>query len=322
MSRGRALVLGAGGFIGSHLVKRLIRDGWNVVGVIRDPRASYVQERLGEALPEIRVVTADATDQSVLNRLVPEADVIFPFAGASGAATSVQQPIRYAEENVIGHLRLLEAARIYNPAARIVFPGSRLQYGRPVQLPVPESHPQSPTSLYGLEKATADGYYRLYHEIHGIPTTRLRISNPFGPLQDRPDRAFGLVGTFLALARNDETITLYGGGEQCRDYLYVDDLVELVIACAAKPAAIGEVFNAGGGKPNSIRAMAEAVVDVVGGGRTAVVPWPDLDRAIETGDYLASIEKARELLDWTPATDLHEGLLKTTATPAPNRTRL
>lgn len=304
----RALILGAAGFLGSHLARRLLLDGWDVTGVIRDPDAPYVASRLGDSVLAMRVVVGDAADNELLDRLVTQADAVFPFAGHSGASRSMLRPVQDAQSNVFGHLALLEALRLNNPDARVVFPGTRLQYGRVSQLPVDEDQLQRPRSLYGLHKLVGEGYYRLYHDVHGLPTTCLRISNPYGPGQNRPDGAFGVVGTFLAAAAHNEPILLYGGGKQLRDYVYIDDLLDLLVLCVTQRPAVGQVFNVGGSEPLTLGQMAETVVEVVGRGRIEDAPWPSLDLLVESGDYVSDIGRVAKVLGWSPRLGLREGL--------------
>lgn len=313
----RALVLGAGGFLGSHLTRRLIDDGWDVIGVVRDTQAPYVFDRLGAHIDDVELVAGDIGDAQLLERVVAGVDAVFAFAGHSGAARSLDEPFDDLVVNAGGQLALLESLRTRNASARVVFPGSRLQYGRPERLPVDEEHPQRPTSLYGLHKSIGEQYHRLYHDLYGIPTTCLRISNPYGPRQDRPDRAFGLVGNFLATAAGDGDIELYGGGEQLRDYVFVDDLIDLCVACATNPRAIGRVYNAGGPASMPIRAMADAVVETVGRGRVVSVPWPPVEAAVETGAYVGDIRRADDELGWRPSVDLATGLELTWAAFGP-----
>jgi UDP-glucose 4-epimerase len=315
----RTLVFGAAGFLGSHLTKRLVRDGWSVTGVVRDLEAPHLLRRLGDSLPDIQLVEADVNDEAFLEQVVAGADAVFPFAGESGAARSMRAPISDAEANVIGTVKLLEALRRVNPGATVLFPGSRLQYGRVKRTPVDEEHPQEPTSLYGLHKLVAEGYHRLYFDIYGLRTICFRISNPYGPFQDRPDRAFGVVGTFIARALNDEPLEIYSGGKQLRDYLFVEDLVDLCVRAVTEPAAVGQVFNVGGPRATSLKEMAEAVVQAVGRGRVVDAPWPELERSVETGDYVTDISRAIRMFGWQPTTSLEEGLRRTVET---HRSRL
>jgi len=313
----RALVLGAGGFLGSHLARWLVRDGWEVTGVALDPHVPHVATRLGATANDMRLVAGSAWDPDLLARELRGVDAVFPFASLSGAARSMEEPLDDLAANAGAQLTLLEVLRRHNPEARVVFPGSRLQYGIPRRLPVGESHPMEPVSVYGVHKLVAEHYHRLYHRVHGIPTCCLRISNPYGPWQDRPDRAFGVVGTFLAMAARGKEIPLYGGGGQLRDYVYVEDLAELMILAATDPAAVGMSFNAGGAEPISLRGMASAVIEIVGRGRLVDAPWPEMDAAVETGDYYTDLRSVRDVLGWEPTTELPEGLASTWAALAP-----
>lgn len=312
-----ALVLGAGGFLGSHLTRGLLQRGWTVSGIVRDPAAPHVRTRLVDLVDDVRLIAGDARDPDVLHREVVGVDAVFPFAGHSGAARSLREPFEDLRNNATPQLALLEVLRRVNPAARVVFPGSRLQYGRPRELPVPENHPQVPTSLYGLHKLLGEQYHRLYQDLYGIPTTCLRISNPYGPHQHRPDEALGVVGTFLATAHRGGDITLYGGGTQLREYVYVRDLVEVCVAAAADPVAVGRVYNVGGPRPMPLREMAETVVRTVGRGRLVDVPWPSLEARVETGDYVGELTRIGDELGWAPSTDLDEGLALTYEALAP-----
>lgn len=307
----RALVLGAGGFIGSHLCRHLVDAGWDVSGVVRDRHDPHVLRRLESVQEHVRLFEGDASDPSLLIQVVPEADAVFPLAGRSGAVDSMIAPETDLDANGRGQLVVLEAVRRFNPTARVVFPGSRLQYGRCSMLPVTEEQPTEPTSIYGVHKLLGEHYHRLYARAFGIATTVLRISNPYGPHQDRPGHAYGVVGTFLAHAARDEAITLYGGGTQLRDYLYIDDLTRLLELAATHPAAVGEVFNASGSDATPLRTMAETVVAVVGSGRVVDAGWPVADAAVETGDYFGSTAKARRLLGWSPTVALSDGLRAT-----------
>ncbi|MFN2540433.1 MAG: NAD-dependent epimerase/dehydratase family protein [Mycobacteriales bacterium] len=308
---GRALVLGAGGFLGSHLCRRLLRSGWHVTGVVRDREDGHLKPRLQDLVGDLELVEGSADDTSLLNRLVVGTDAIFPFAGRSGATASMADPLADLAANGASQLKVLEAVRRHAKEARLVFPGSRLQYGRPLTLPVTEEHPAAPRCVYGMHKALGEGYHLLYSRIYGVETCSLRISLPYGPWQDRADAAFGVVGTFLATAARGGTIQLYGGGHQLRDYVFVEDLCELVEVAATSPLAVGEVFNAGGPQATSIRDMAAAVIETVSSGEIADVPWPPEAEAVETGDWITSSEKAAQVLGWRPTTSLGQGLAVT-----------
>lgn len=319
MSR-KALILGAGGFIGSHLARHLLESGWEVTAVVRDPSSPVVVRRLQGVAGDMDLVQADAASPEALDRLVVGQDAVFPFAGRSGATASMEAPLDDLDANGRGQLAVLEALRRRNPDARVVFPGSRLQYGRCERLPVTEDHPQRPLSIYGVHKVLGEQYHCLYLNTHGIPSTILRISNPYGPFQDRPDSHFGVVGTFLACASRAQDIELYGGGRQLRDYVYIDDLCRLCELSVTRTEAIGHVFNASGPEPVSLRQMAEAVLATVGRGRVVFADWPADVATVETGDYFGDTGRAGRVLGWTPKVGLADGLAATWAALAPSLT--
>jgi UDP-glucose 4-epimerase len=270
-----------------------------------------VARRLHGVQDDLRLVEGGAGDEAALAELLPGMDAVFPLAGRSGAARSMDAPLLDLAANGGAQLALLEALRRHAPDARTVFPGSRLQYGRVHELPVHERTPTAPVSVYGVHKALGESYHLLYARVYGVQTCSLRISNPYGPHQDRPDEAFGVVGTFLAAASRGETIPLFGGGHQLRDYVYVRDLCVLFELAVTHPDAVGEVFNAGGPGPVPLRGMAQAVVDTVRSGGLADVPWPVRAEAIETGDYVSDLSKVAEVLGWRPTTGLAQGLAAT-----------
>jgi UDP-glucose 4-epimerase len=307
----RALVLGAGGFLGSHLCRHLLESGWSVTGLVRDRTSPHVTARLRDCLGHLELVEGGSGDEAVLDQLVVGRDAVFPFAGRSGAARSMTAPLLDLAANGGSQLAVLESLRRYAPEARTVFPGSRLQYGRVLHVPVTEDEPVAPVSLYGVHKALGESYHLLYARVYGLLTCSLRISNPYGPGQDRPDHAFGVVGTFLSTAARGEAISLYGGGYQLRDYVYVRDLCTLFELAVTRPEAVGEAFNAGGPRPTRLRDMAQAVVDTVGAGSLRDVAWPFEAEVIETGDYVSDLRKVTDVLGWQPTTDLEQGLAET-----------
>lgn len=308
-----AVVLGAGGFLGSHLCRHLVQGGWEVTGVVRDAGDGQVGSRLAPVAADMRLVSGDATRADVIAPLIATADAVFPFAGRSGAADSMLTPEADLDANGHGQLVVLELVRTLRPEARVVFPGSRLQYGRPRSVPVTEDQPQQPTSIYGIHKLLGEQYHQLYARAYGLATTVLRISNPYGPHQDRRGGRYGIVGNFLARAAKGEALPVFGGGSQLRDFLYVNDLTELLELAATHPAAVGQVFNASGPSGTTLREMADTVVKVVGSGTVVDVEWPDDAASVETGDYVGSYNKAARVLGWTPAIGLEEGLRRTWA---------
>ncbi|MHB8378187.1 MAG: NAD-dependent epimerase/dehydratase family protein [Dehalococcoidia bacterium] len=299
----RVLVLGASGFIGFNLVVALAGCGADVTaasrGVTRQPHAypAGVRER-----------AIDVREIDPLVGLVAGHDVVFDVAGRSGAVESNLSPLDDLRTNVVGQFNVLEACRRAAPRARIVFASSRLVYGRARYLPVDEQHPTDPTSMYGVHRLAAEKYHLLYHQMHGMATTVLRIAVPYGPCQPLDAASHGVVNLFMRTVVDGRPITLYGGGKQLRDVLHIDDLVGAMLASGRSPATIGAVMNVGGGQPVTLAELATTIVEIAGCGRVTEAPWPDDVAAVETGDFHADIGSIRALTAWVPRIPLRDGL--------------
>jgi UDP-glucose 4-epimerase len=268
---------------------------------------------VGHRSDAIDLRVGDAADPDLLRAVIGGADVIFPVHGRPGVQAGEEHPSGDLDIHAASHLTLLELMRTTSSTARVIYPGSRLQYGVPTELPVPESHAMEPNSVYGIHKVLAERYYLHYFRVHGVAATSIRISVAYGPFQDTPGARHGIVGKFIGQASRGEVIKLHGGGRHVRDFLYIDDLLDLFLAGAAAPGALGRTFNAGGGVGISFTRLAEVVTAVVGRGQIASVPWPTEAARTETGDFVADISAAQEVLGWVPRTSLTDGIEATWA---------
>ena len=308
----RVVLLGGLGFIGLNLVPELLHAGARVEIVNRslDPLALRWLARQAGGSP-LGVHPGDIREVEKLPGWLREADLVINLAGESGAVKSARDALTDAEVNVGGHLAVLEALRGAARPARVVFISSRLVYGVTGPTPVGEAHPARPTSLYGLHKLTVEHYHRLYWEHFGIPYTVLRLTNPYGPFQLPDRREHGIVNRFVLAALRGETITLFGGGRQLRDYLHVSDVTAAILAAATAGQAVGETLNVGAGVSVSLGEMARRIVAIAGSGQVAPAPWPAGFERVETGDFLCDTGRIERLLGWKPATDLETGLRRT-----------
>ena len=304
------LVTGGLGFIGLNISQRLLELGANVT-VLDNFMPTEISKRLAGLLAHIKVAVADIRDEEKVERVVRDQEVIFNLAGKSGAADSNKTPLNDLDINCRGQLNLLEACRSFNPEVAIVFPSSRLVYGKPLYLPVDEKHPLAPESIYAAHKLAVENYHLIYGRLYGLKATVLRISNPFGPFQAGEGRAYGIANSFIQAAVSGRPITLFGDGSQRRDYLYIDDLVEALLRAASLPESRGRIYNIGDGQGTSLLELAEMAVLEAGRGEIVHVPWPEEYLAIETGDYLSDISLARQELGWSPGTDIREGIART-----------
>lgn len=306
----RVLVTGGSGFIGLNLVARLLELGADVT------LYDYAMSSTATALAErhrgrLRLCLGDIRDEAKVEEVVRGKDVLFDLAGKSGAADSNKAALLDLDVNCRGHLTLLEACRRINPAAAVVFPSSRLVYGRPRRLPVDEDHPLQPESFYAVHKTTVEHYLQVYARQYGLRSTILRISNPYGPMQGHDERIYGVANRFIQLAIDDQPIRLFGDGGQKRDYLYIDDLVDALLLGGLRASATPPVINIGGSEVVSLQQLAELIVRLSGSGSIVHVPWPDEYLRVETGDYHGCLQRAEQELAWRPKTSLEEGLRKT-----------
>lgn len=304
LSGSRAVVFGGAGFLGSAVTKALLAAGCDVT-VFDASEPAHAHART-------TYVRGDICDADAVRGVVPGADHVFGLAGGLGATRSLADPLADLRSSCMAQVTLLEAVRELAPAASVLLPGSRLEYGRPEYLPVDETHPLCGGSPYAIDRSTCAAYYRFYAEVHGLRTVVLRLSNPYGPHAALPAGrpAFGILNAFVDTALRGETILLYGGGTQLRDFVHVDDVVDAMLAASTVRAAAGRAINIGTGAGVSLRAAAETVVRAAGRGSIRDVPWPDDAAAVETGDFRFDIALARSVLGWEPRVGLEDGIAR------------
>jgi UDP-glucose 4-epimerase len=298
----KAVVTGGAGFIGSNLVDALLERGDDVVVV--DNLSTGKRENLDQALANgARLVEADIRDQPALVDLFEELrpDVVFHFAAQIDVRRSVADTALDATINVVGTINVLEAAM--KVGARVVnsSTGGAI-YGEGRIIPAPEDHPAEPEAPYGQSKFAAEGYLELYRRLHGLSTVSLRYGNVYGPRQDPLGEA-GVIAIFCGKLLDGSKPTVFGSGEQTRDYVYVGDVVAANIA-AAESTATG-AFNIGTGKQTSVLDIVEALGKHADGGFEAdMAP----ERPGEVQHIALDYTRAREELGFEPKVALDEGL--------------
>ncbi|MFC6721924.1 NAD-dependent epimerase/dehydratase family protein [Halobacteriaceae archaeon SHR40] len=294
----RILVTGGAGFIGSRLADRLCRD--NDV-VVLDSLVSGDRENVPA---EAEFIEGDIRDESAVADAIAGVDCVFHEAALVSVDRSVEVPTESHDNNVEGTLTILEAARSQD--TRVVLASSAAIYGRPAEIPITENHPKEPTSPYGLDKLACDHYARLYHDRYGTDTVALRYFNAYGPGQTGGDYA-GVISIFIEQALAGEDITVEGDGEQTRDFVYIDDIVDANVA-AAGTAAVGAGYNVGTGDSVTIRELAELIQDITDTDSDIVHTDPregDIDHS------RAAVSKAKANLDFEASVPLREGLERT-----------
>ena len=304
-----ALVTGGLGFIPSNVVHALTALGCRVT--VMDtlaPEQGGNRFNLRGIEEQVEIRIADIRDEDAVGDAVQGKDFVFNMAASVSHLDSLDAPFDDLDINARGTLIVLEAIRRLAPEARVVYSGTRSEYGLIQSRPVTEEHPLLPTEVNSANKAVADMYHFAYHIAHGIKTTSLRLTNTYGPRMLTAHWRQGFINWFVRLAVEGGTFKLYGDGSQVRDLVYVDDVVRALLLAAAAPEAIGQTMNVGSSRPVSLLEIANELVDIAGKGHIEFVPFPDDARRIEIGDYVAATDKIQRVLDWRPEIPLREGL--------------
>ena len=313
--RGRAVMITGGlGFIGSNLARVLVELGADVLlvdSLIPDYGGNLFN--IDGIADRVKVNVADVREQTTMNYLVRDRDVIFNLAGQVSHIDSMRDPYTDLEINCRSQLTVLEACRNHNPKVKVVFAGTRQVYGRPDSLPVKETHLVRPTDVNGINKAAGEYYHLVYNNVFGVRACSLRLTNVYGPRQLIRHNRQGFIGWFIRLAIEGRTIPIYGDGSQLRDFVYVDDAADAFLRAAATDACNGEVFNVGGDRPVSHRDLTTLLVDVAGSGSVRYVDWPPEQKAIDIGSFYADSTKFMSATGWSPSVSLDEGLRRTVA---------
>jgi UDP-glucose 4-epimerase len=304
-------ITGGLGFIGSTLAIKEVRRGHRVT-IIDALFPDYGGNRFNiyPVRDDVEVVIGDVRNARLIQKLIVGKDIIYSLAGTLSHVDSMTDPLTDLEINCVSQLTLLEACKKYNPGVRILFAGTRNQYGRAKYLPVDENHVMEPVDVNGINNIAAEWYYRLYHNIHGLWTCSLRLTNTFGPRHQMKHPRQGVLNWFIRQVLDGKVIKLYGTGTQIRDINYVDDVVDAFILAADSPKAKGEVFNLGGDAISLIDFVKKSI-KIVGNGKMKIVSFPPSRRAIEIGDYIADRSKIKRTLGWEPKTKIDKGIMKT-----------
>jgi UDP-glucose 4-epimerase len=207
----------------------------------------------------------------------------------------------------------MEACRHHNPTIKVVYTGTRGEYGPAAKLPVDEDAPTTPKVLIDISNLTAEKIILMYHQVHQVRSVLLRLTNIYGPRAQMQHARYGVVNWFVRLAIDDGEIKVFGDGSIQRDFLYVDDCVDAILMSALSPNAFGEIFNVASGIPANFLDLAKTLIEVTGTGRWAFAPFTRERAAQEPGDFYADVGKVGRLVGWRPSTPLREGLRQTVA---------
>ncbi len=302
----KIIVTGAAGFVGSHLAEALLNRGEKVIGVDQfndyyDPALKRQNISSLQSNPNFKLIEGDIQSLD-WSKLLVDVDVVYHQAAQAGVRASWGQGFRhYTERNINATQILLEAAKDAPQLKRFVYASSSSVYGNAETFPTPESICPQPVSPYGITKLAGEQLCGLYHQNFGVPCTSLRYFTVYGPRQ-RPDMAFH---KFFKLILEDKAISIYGDGQQTRDFTFIEDAIAANLAAAEVPEAVGQIFNIGGGS----RVVLTEIIDTM----EKIVGRPIRRNFVEAarGDARhtsADVSKAKEILGYQPQVSLAEGL--------------
>lgn len=310
----RILIIGGAGFVGSNLVRRCLLEKSCDITVMDslDPLLRSSTRNLQEVWSKIKFVRGDIRNETLLAEIVQEQDVIFNCAAQTSHALSVQYPLLDADINCIGSLKLLEAVRLLNKNAVVVYTSTSTVIGKALNRIADEDHPEKPLEIYSANKGVAEKYYRIYHTHYDLKTVVLRFANLFGPYgKTYPE--FGFVNYFIHLVWNNQPIKIFGDGKQTRNITYIDDATDILWLAARDGKLIGDTYFATSDEHRTVSEIAKLVVNVFKKGDIVYIDWPEERRRIEIGHVGLTSDRLKRITNWKPQYDLISGLRKTKA---------
>lgn len=300
----KALVVGGNGFIGTHLVARLAKAGWEVSVFHK-----YAQPRYTKMPKSVRFIRGELTQGSVLREAVADQNVVFHLLWTTTAIheQANRDPATDVQENLIPTIQLIEACR-EKKVGQLVFTSSGgTVYGRAQKVPIPEEHPTNPVTAYGISKLAVEKYLQMFHHLHRLDYAIFRPSVPYGPYQN-PLARQGAVAVFLYRVANGLPLSIWGNGSVTRDYFYISDLVDALILGATRPLQNQRIFNIGGSAEVSLNDLIALVEETVG--KKAKVNYEGA-RSFDAPRVQLDTKQAQKVLGWEPKVPMKEGLAKT-----------
>jgi nucleoside-diphosphate-sugar epimerase len=299
------LVTGGMGFIGSHIVRRLVGEGARVRVV--DDLSTGSTERLRDLHGAFEFVEGDLAEERVCEQVTRGIVYVLHQAAIPSVQRSVSDPVRTNRANVTATLNLLEACRKAG-VKRIVCAASSSAYGDTAVLPKVETMPPDPLSPYALQKLVGERYCKLYYRLYGLETVCLRYFNVFGPSQDPFSEYSAVIPRFTTALMQHKPITIFGDGEQSRDFTYVENVVEANLRALQGRAAAGQVANIGCGERITLNELVRRLEELTGIKANVIYASP---KSGDVRDSLADISLARELFGYQPKVMIMEGLTRT-----------
>ena len=300
----RVAIFGGDGFLGSYTALALHQLG--AIVTLYSRREQPLLNHL-----DIHFFRGDMLSSPVLEQAIQGQDILFDLAGSSGGVESNQNATTNLNKECAPHLNLFEIAARQAKPPLIFFCSTRTVYGKAEYLPVNEAHPVRPHSIYAAHKLTLENYLEVFHKLHDLPYVIFRLSNPYGPFPWQMGKAYGILNQFILKAHRGEPLTIFGDGEQLRDYIYIDDVITPILKAAITPECRQQTYNLGGPAPISMREAVEKIVKRCPQSEIIHQDWPEDYKSIETGDYTTDGSALSKAIDWQPQTSFDEGLAKT-----------
>lgn len=307
----KILITGGLGFTGSNLAHRLVELNAEVtlLDCLLEAHGGNLFN-VDDIQTKVRIVQGDIRDEKIVNECVQGQDILFNIAAQTSHTDSIQHPHLDVDINNKGQINLLEACRKLNSNIRVVYCSTRAVYGKGAQGLVNEQAPCHPLDIYAANKFVGEHYHKIYHSVHGLNCVILRMGNSYGPRGQMKQPSFGILNWFTRLAIENQEIKMFGEGQQVRDYIYIEDAVEAFLALASSTISNAEIFNIGSGQGVALVDIVKEILRIAGKGRIQFVPWPEQNKKIDVGDFIADIQKIQNTISWQPTISLSDGIQK------------
>lgn len=308
----RVLITGGLGFIGSSLAIKLIDLNAEVTlldGIIPNLGANFFN--IEPIKNKVEVVIANLSDRSSTDYHVRNKDIIFNIGMHSSHLDSMKDPLFDLNTNVAPQLSFLESIRHNNPKVRIIYIGSRAQFGKVSSFPINEMTPLFPADIYAAGKQVVEWYHFLYSNICGLQSTSIRLGNTYGPRHQMKHAKYGVQNYLLRLAIDGEEIQIFGSGKQLREMIYIDDTIEALLKLAINDKTINNYYCIGTDETVTFLELVKQIISAAGSGRYRHVDWPEERKIIEVGDVRTDFSKLKKDTGWSPQISLNEGLKMT-----------
>lgn len=308
----KVLVTGGLGFLGSNLARRLCELGAKVAlldSLLKSHGGNPFN--IADFKKKVRWHKGDIRNKALVEKLIEGAEILFNIAAQTSHTDSMKNPWLDVDINTRGQITLLEACRRLNPRIRIVYCSTRAVYGSSSKSVIDEETSPNPMDIYSANKLAGENYHRIYAKVFGLNATILRVANGYGPRAQMKEPSFGILNWFIRLALDDQPIKIFGDGRQVRDYAYVEDIVQAFLKTAEKQDLPGEVLNVGSGRGVPLIDIVKDVVRIAGTGKITYVPWPETNKKIDVGDFVADVGKIKTRTGWEASMELERGLRET-----------